>query len=594
MTTIRRTFLALAALIAVSSLILISSWFNYQSALTDVARAQLSRHASYLLADELRQSSDDLTRLGRTYVITGDESYKRQYLDILAIRNGEKPRPEAYHRVYWDFVAAGNTKPRRDAEAKPLLQLMEEAGFTKAELDKLSEAKANSDGLVHLEVEAMNLVEGKDKDGNPTGVKDWDRARELVHSSQYHRYKGDIMKPVDEFYVLLETRTQGAVDAANAAAGFYGKTTFAALVTTILTVLALCAFVFAGVIRKLDGLKATMTRIIGGELDSEVPYIGRSDEIGEMANSIESFRKAATEKERLENERANQRSEAETAARRQRHEFAEQFRAEVSEVLTGLTASTDDMQGAAQQLMEITSNSTDQSRSVLSASSQASETVQAVAQAAGEMASTVNEISQQLTAARKKAETATDAASNTNDKISGLETAAQKIGDVVSLIQDIAEQTNLLALNATIEAARAGDAGKGFAVVASEVKSLASQTGKATEEIGQQISEIQASTSGAVGAIQGITEAVREMNEFTVSIASAVEQQSQTTQDISDHARRSADGTNMVSSGMDSLNTAIDSTCGSAEQALAASQKLAERAENLKGKIERFLDNVAA
>ena len=160
--SINRIFLILISINFLSVLTLFWSIHEYSASIEEISKANYQRAYSYLLADELRQSSDDLTRLGRTYVVTGDVSYKQQYLDILAIRNGKKPRPENYHRIYWDFVAAGEVKPRPDTETISLQKLMQNAGFTDVEFEKLKKAQANSDGLVNLEVEAMNLVEGKD------------------------------------------------------------------------------------------------------------------------------------------------------------------------------------------------------------------------------------------------------------------------------------------------------------------------------------------------------------------------------------------------------------------------------------------------
>ncbi|MCK6508320.1 methyl-accepting chemotaxis protein, partial [Myxococcota bacterium] len=131
-------------------------------------QASAQRYQSFLLADELRQSSDDLTRLARTFVVSdGEPKWEQQYLEILDIRNGKRPRPQAYERIYWDFRAAGADSPRPGSEAVPLLDLMKRAGFSAEELAKLDEAKANSDALVKTETLAMNLAKGLSEDGSP-------------------------------------------------------------------------------------------------------------------------------------------------------------------------------------------------------------------------------------------------------------------------------------------------------------------------------------------------------------------------------------------------------------------------------------------
>lgn len=174
------------------------------------------RFESYLLADQLRQSSDDLTRLARTYVVTSDDKYEKMYWDVLAIRNGEKPRPENHDRIYWDLVLTYGYKPHPDGQAIPLQKLMKKTGFTKQELDKLKEAHRNSDGLVTTETIAMNAIKGLYDDGNGNYVKkgepDQDMAIQIMHDSQYHKYKASIMKPIDNFLDMLDKRTKTAVE----------------------------------------------------------------------------------------------------------------------------------------------------------------------------------------------------------------------------------------------------------------------------------------------------------------------------------------------------------------------------------------------
>jgi len=185
--------------------------FWLQSKVTDFDYASNNRIDSYLLADELRQSSDDLTRLGRTYVLTGDEKYEKMYFDILDIRNGKKPRPEAYFNIYWDLVLEHGQKPRPDTITKPLRVMMEDLHFSKTEFSLLTQAQNNSDALVGLEVKAMNAVKGKFDDGSGqytlTSTPDFKLARELLHSPKYHEEKAKIMAPIAGFINELRDRT---------------------------------------------------------------------------------------------------------------------------------------------------------------------------------------------------------------------------------------------------------------------------------------------------------------------------------------------------------------------------------------------------
>jgi methyl-accepting chemotaxis protein len=192
------------------------------------------------------------------------------------------------------------------------------------------------------------------------------------------------------------------------------------------------------------------------------------------------------------------------------------------------------------------------------------------------------------------AQNAVTEAEMTNTKVEGLAGAAQKIGDVVSLINDIASQTNLLALNATIEAARAGDAGKGFAVVASEVKSLATQTGKATEEIASQISEIQDATGEAVQAIQGISSIIGQLGEIASSVSAAVDQQGSATREIAGSVQQAAAGTQAVTGKITEVNQAAGETQETSSQMLGAAKELAQQGELLQQEVEKFLQEVRA
>jgi len=181
-----------------------------------LSQHQSLRYQSYLLADQLRQSSDDLTRMARTYVVTQDERYAQYYWDILAIRNGEKPRPQQYNRIYWDLVLNIEDQPRPEGETIALRELMIQAGFTQAELNKLKEAQDNSDGLVKIETVAMNAIKGRyeDETGRYSIQKAPDPALaiQLMHGEQYHAYKAEIMRPIDEFFQLINARTQARVD----------------------------------------------------------------------------------------------------------------------------------------------------------------------------------------------------------------------------------------------------------------------------------------------------------------------------------------------------------------------------------------------
>ncbi len=195
---IKSQFIVLASVTGLAITSLVGSLWGYAGAARDVTNAYDQKYRSYLLADGLRQSSDDLTRLVRTYAETGDKSYKDQYNAVVEIRNGKRPRPQDYHRIYWDFVAGGDTKPRPDGPAISTVDLMKQAGFTAEEFALLDEAGKRSDALIKLETDAMNLV-----DNIPTlGPDAKAKATAMLSSPDYHKFKAEIMKPVDAFFVL--------------------------------------------------------------------------------------------------------------------------------------------------------------------------------------------------------------------------------------------------------------------------------------------------------------------------------------------------------------------------------------------------------
>lgn len=261
----------------------------------------------------------------------------------------------------------------------------------------------------------------------------------------------------------------------------------------------------------------------------------------------------------------------------------------VVEMATTVVDTTELLENTSGQLSDAAEASTDRTTMVAAAAEQASANVHAVAGAADELSASVQEIGRQVATSTDMAGKAVRTVMETSGKVRDLSEAATQIGTVVELISNIARQTNLLALNATIEAARAGEAGKGFAVVAQEVKSLASQTGKATAEIGAQISAIQSATSEAVSSINAITEVISDMSTVTTTIASAVEQQGAATTDIARNVQEAALGTNEVASNATGLSDAASSTKAAAEQVAASAKDIASKAVRLKELATGFM-----
>ncbi|WP_083543376.1 methyl-accepting chemotaxis protein [Bradyrhizobium sp. CCGE-LA001] len=593
MPTIRTTFIILSSISVLAGMTTAVSIMKSRGASADEAAAYDNRYRSYLLADELRQSSDDLTRLGRTYVVTGDAAYKAQYLDILSIRNGEKPRPQAYHRIYWDFVAGGTAKPRPDAETVALSALMKRQGFADGEFKQLEQAQKNSDGLVNLEVEAMNLVEGKDKNGNPLAAPDRARAIELLHSKTYHQYKSQIMEPIDRFFVMLDERTQASIDDASSRAALWRTASLASIGLLVISVLMLCAYMYRFVVRSLSKIESTTRTLAAGNLDVAIEETERSDEIGIIAQSMVEFRDG------LKRARALQGAEeAERAAKDRRanllDSLVKRFEQTMQQIVGSVSTASSELETTASTLTKTAEHTQELAAVVTGASENASTNVQSVASATDELTASIHEISRQMQESTRIAAAAVEQARATDDRINALSDAANRIGDVIKLITTIAEQTNLLALNATIEAARAGDAGRGFAVVAQEVKELAAQTAKATGEIGGQITSIQSATNDSVVAIKQIGDTISQISGIATTIAAAVEQQGAATTEIARNVQKASDGTREVSGSITKVNAGAQKTGAASSQVLASAKSLATESSRLQDEVAQFLSEVRA
>jgi methyl-accepting chemotaxis protein len=400
---------------------------------------------------------------------------------------------------------------------------------------------------------------------------------------------GTIIGVRDALYDNAEQVLAGAAAAA--------RTSFvialAGLVAVLIASIGLVVTVRRRVCAPIVGLTTRMSHLAEGDVTALIPGADRSDEIGAMAAAVQVFKDNIIRADRLAAEK-----QAENDGKMRRAQaldgLTRAFEAKVTELVGGLSRASSAMESTAQSMTTTASQTNSQAAVVAAASQQTSTNVQTVASATEELTSSIAEIGRQVAQSTEIASRAVDNARRTGDTARALAEGAQKIGDVVTLIQSIAAQTNLLALNATIEAARAGDAGRGFAVVASEVKSLASQTAKATTEISEQISAIQTASDETVAAIRNVADVIAEIDQIGTAIASAIEQQGSATREIARSVQQAARGTQEVNTNISGVQRAADDTGAAAREVLGAAAQLTTQSRDLAGQFDRFLGEVRA
>ncbi|WP_245546681.1 methyl-accepting chemotaxis protein [Leeia oryzae] len=533
--TIKQMFVSLFVCVVVLVGIMTVVQMQLAESTNVLNQAFKNRYISYQLADELRQSSDDLTRLARTFVMTGEPKYEQQYFDILDIRNGKKPRPQDYNRIYWDFVAADGQKPRPDSgDQIALLDLMKQNGFTDDELAKLAEAGAKSDALVKTETIAMNARKGLVDDGTGKfvpGTADVEAAKAMMHDAKYHQEKAKIMKPIDDFFVMLDKRTSGDVAAAEAKN------------TTLKGTLYVCLAVMLGILVFALGITY---RVLMNQLGSEPAY------------AAEVIKKIAE-------------GDLTTQVSTHAHDHGsvlvaiKSMAANLSNIMGQVRGAADSLSGSSEQVAET-------AQSLSQATSEQAASVEETSASVEQMSASVHQNAENAKVTDGMATQASGQATQGGEAVKATVSAMKQIAAKIGIIDDIAYQTNLLALNAAIEAARAGEHGKGFAVVAAEVRKLAERSQVAAQEIGEVAGSSVQLAERAGQLLDEMVPAINRTSDLVQEITAASEEQS---------------------TGLTQVNTAMTQMNQITQQNATASEELAATAEEMSSQAEQLQELIA-
>ena len=565
--------------------------------------SQVIRHKSYLVADELRESSDLLTRMARTYVLTGDSKYEDMYWHILAVRNGNALRDSDH------FMAPGKAIKIKD--------LMINLNFTEQEFGKMKEAEDNSNSLVTTEIIAMNAVKGNFSDGQGgytrKGEPDLEMARRIMFDAKYHSDKTDIMSPIGAFEDLLNARTKERVDSRVAVGDFYLE---AIVLVVVLLGGWVCLVVWTLVkIVRIMGAEPAVLADIANQVElgnMDIAFRLREDDTNSVYRAMKTMVDAQNESVQAANQLALRnltveipiRSESDVLGKALAN-MAKNLRGQMGDILEG----TNVMAASTNQILTATTQLTSSSVETATAVTQTATTLEEVKQTAIVSAQKAKEVSggaQQIVttvqSGQASAQEAADGMTHIQEQMASIAESivrfgeqSQAIGEIVSAVDDLAEQSNLLAVNAAIEATRAGEEGKGFGVVAEEIKSLAEHSKQATGQVRTILNDIQKATGTAVQAAEQGSKAVEtgvdqcmRAGEAIRALNDAVTEAARNAMQIAASSQQQLVGVDQVAGAMVSIKQASTQNATGTQQVETVVHDLDEVGQRLKGLVEMY------
>lgn len=541
-------------------------------------RVEEQRYRSYKLADEMRQSSDDLTRMARTYVVTAEQRFRDYFEEVLSIRDGEIGRPERYSGVYWDFVVASGARPTQRGKPAKLLDLMRERQFTEEEFDKLDEAKKKSDALARLETIAMHAVNGRFDDGTGNfaieGEPNRALAIETMFGDEYHKAKASIMESVNTFLRLVEGRTSREVAEERERSHLYTQFGFFLALGAALGAIAAFFLLHRRVVKPARELAARMHDIAVGEGDlTQRMSMSRNDEFGELSRGFNGFVERIHDLMR----EVSHASQVVASAAAQISAASAQQEASVGE----FGRSTSEIAGAASQISATAQELAGTVRDV-------NETATRTAEAAGRGRGALQETERVMAGLRT-------AMTRVTKRLASMDARAKEITEVVTTINRVAEQTNLLSVNAAIESEKAGESGRGFLVVAREIRRLADETEAATYDIAASVRKMQTTVAAGVDEMERFAEQVRAgvgaVTSVSGDLGSVTEEVRALTAQfgsVDEGMAHQQDGARQISASMGTLRDGARQTLESLREFARATTHLQTAVGTLRDQVNQF------